>query len=280
MRSLLIISQLLFSILAFCQPATEIWLFDIDKAGKVTNPINVSDNIGYDNQPSFTRGGNQLLYASTRNGQTDIISYDIKSGKKEWLTSTPGSEYSPLHVPGTFTFSTILLEQDGRQLLWNYSLNGGKGEIMVPYIKIGYHTWLDDKTMYAFVLGPDPTFQIIDRATQRAEIIQEKIGRSLSVYEGEIYFIDTSQDAPTLSKYDPANKSIQGLITTPPNSLDFAISSQGSVYMAQEDNILIYHINNSSSWQKLTDLTDFGLSGLSRLAISPDNKKIAIVATE
>lgn len=280
MKNVFTLFALCFAASSLAQPATEVWIFDLAAEGKISQPVNVSKNPGYDNQPSFTRGGNQLLFTSTRNGQTDIVSYDIRRDKKSWLTSTPGSEYSPVQIPGTFTWATILLEEDGRQLLWTYSLNGGAGKILVPFVKIGYQTWLNDEEMFAFVLGPDPTFQRIHISNQRAEIIQEKIGRSLATHKEKIFFIDASTEQSMITQYDPKTEEKTAVIHSIENSQDFTISEDGYLYMGKDDQLFRAKIGVEKEWALVADLTVFGRSQISRLAISPDNSKIAIVTAE
>jgi hypothetical protein len=266
--------------LCWSQPSTEVWLFDISPDGELSNAINVSSNPGYDNQPSFTRGGNKLLFTSTRNGQTDIISYDIRHKEKNWLTTTPGSEYSPTQIPGSYTFSSILLEENGRQLLWLYSLNGGSGEVLIPFVKIGYHTWLNDEELYAFVLGPHPTLQHLNVSTQRAEIIQEDIGRSLLNHNDKIIYVDKSNQSAVITSLDPTDQSRNKIIDTLEGSEDFTISSDGYIYMGKEDKLFRTQLIAGGNWEKVADLSDFGRSGITRLSISPDNSKIAIVLAE
>ena len=76
------------------QSSTEVYLFDLvsnEDVYAISNPINISNNSGYDNQPSFMKHGRAVLYASTRNGQTDIVSYQIRTGKKTCLLYTSPS---------------------------------------------------------------------------------------------------------------------------------------------------------------------------------------------
>jgi hypothetical protein len=85
----------LFSICSFSQPNTEVFLFDINKENGVfqlSNFKNISNNEGYDNQPSFL-DNNTILYAGTRNGQTDIVKYTISNGEMTWICETEGGEY-------------------------------------------------------------------------------------------------------------------------------------------------------------------------------------------
>ena len=79
--------------LIHAQTSTEVYLFDlilVNGQYTLSNPVNISNNTGYDNQPSFMQTGRQVLFASTRNGQTDIVSYNIRTRKKTWLTNTEG----------------------------------------------------------------------------------------------------------------------------------------------------------------------------------------------
>ena len=121
------------------QTSTEIYLFDLGKVNgqyTLTNSVNISNNIGYDNQPSFMRNGRQILFASTRNGQTDIVSYNIRTQKKTWLTNTEGGEYSPLQIGNSNTFSAIRLDPDGYQRLYKYSMYSGSSEELVKDFEI------------------------------------------------------------------------------------------------------------------------------------------------
>lgn len=79
--------------LVFAQNSTEVYLLDLSTDR--TTPTNISQNPGYDNQPSFW-DNEDLLYTRSRDGQTDIVRYKINSKKLEWQTNTlQGSEYSP-----------------------------------------------------------------------------------------------------------------------------------------------------------------------------------------
>ncbi|NNK10426.1 MAG: hypothetical protein HKP08_03705, partial [Flavobacteriaceae bacterium] len=71
----LILSLATTSVLA--QANTEVFLLTLKKTGdniQLGPPKNISNNPGYDNQPSFYND-NLLLFSSTRNGQTDIAAY-------------------------------------------------------------------------------------------------------------------------------------------------------------------------------------------------------------
>ena len=137
-------------------------LEEVDEHVSLSNPLNISDNKGYDNQPSFMLGGRELLFTSSRNGQTDIVRYNIRRRSKTWLTNTEGSEYSPIQIGKSQNFSAILLEKDGTQLLYRYNMRTGEGEVLIPGLKIGYHAWIDRHRLISFVLGDPPSLTVSD----------------------------------------------------------------------------------------------------------------------
>ena len=64
----------------FSQTNTEIYVFDLIKIGDtidLQNSINISNNKGYNSQPSFY-DQNTVIFAASRNGKTDIALYDLK----------------------------------------------------------------------------------------------------------------------------------------------------------------------------------------------------------
>ena len=104
MKQLLLITFLATTCRLLGQPGTEVYLFDIleaeTAAGWLGNPVNISDNPGYDNQPSFWPDGKSVLYARTVGNQTEIARYAIENGPTITVTSTrQGSEYSPTPMP-------------------------------------------------------------------------------------------------------------------------------------------------------------------------------------
>ncbi|MEQ9413990.1 MAG: hypothetical protein RIF39_09170, partial [Cyclobacteriaceae bacterium] len=85
--------------LATSQVGSEIYLFDVQLSGDkmgISNPKNVTNHPGYDNQPSFHSSKSLLFYSSFNDeGRSDIKVYDYKTGQTTSLTSTTEREYSP-----------------------------------------------------------------------------------------------------------------------------------------------------------------------------------------
>ena len=126
----------------FSQTNTDLFLVEInDGKLEINNPLNISNNEGYDNQPSFY-DDDDILFSSTRNGQTDIALYHIKTGAIDWISNTPGGgEYSPTKIPNKEEVSAIRLDTNGLQRLYNYKIRSGEYKELLKDLKVGYHVW-------------------------------------------------------------------------------------------------------------------------------------------
>ncbi len=276
---------LLGSFCSFAQPANEVYLFDLVKNNDgygLTNPINVSNNPGYDNQPSFTADGSLLYFTSLQTDeQTDIIAYDISRQIKTRLTESDGSEYSPTESADAKLISTIILERDGRQLLWKYNKDGSQAQVLIEDLKIGYHCWYDSNTLFSFVLGDPATLQKSDLQTGKNSILDENIGRSLHRIPGKkaISYISKASDVWKIVAYYVKSGKQKVVAETLPNAEDMAWTLDGTIIMGK-DSKLHYRRSKDKSWSILFDLAKFNLSGITRVAVSPDGEKIAVVVNE
>jgi len=282
MKKAIILAAFIYSFHAAAQSATEIYLFDLkfDNASiSLTNPVNISNHTGYDNQPYFLDDGS-LLYVSAMDGQTEVMHY--AQGETQQLTNTPGGEYSPTLMPDKIHFSTIVLEPDGRQLLWKYKLDGTEPEILVPELKIGYHAWANDHVLISFVLGSPNTLEMTDVSTMKSEVITYQVGRSLSRIPGtqKVSFIQMIEGNPSqIKSYDPESGKIVSLVQSLEGSQDYAWASNGTLFMGQGTKLYVWK-EGDSFWRQIANLSEFGLTGITRMSINPAADQIAIVVDE
>ncbi len=284
MRALLSFFVLFVVAKVASQPSTEVYLLDIDLAEDtpaVTNPKNISTNVGYDNQPSFSASGEYLYYTSLQaDNQTDIIQYNLQSGEKVRISESDGSEYSPTEMPDGKGVSTIILKRDGEQLLWRYDLASGKREVLVPELVIGYHCWYDATTIFSFVLGEQSTLQRSNLTTGENVILDQQIGRSLHRIPktSAISYISKKAEAWDIIKYDPATGQSEKIAPTLEGSEDLCWTPDGAIIMGKGSRL--YVLKPGKDWQLIVDFSKFGLAGITRLAMSPAGDKLAVVVNE
>lgn len=277
------IISLILSITAFCQPSTEIYLFDLERNDEglysLVNPINISQNEGYDNQPSFWPNGNSILYARMVNGQTEIARYMIGTGKTKIITNTlQGSEYSPTPTPDG-RISSIRLDTTGLQLLYSYDLQG-KDEVLVEDAVIGYHAWIDDEKLVAFVLGEPSTLQIIDLESLSSKTVAENVGRSLHKIPKSklISYVDKSADQWLIKALNPKKNTKTDIVRTKEGAEDYCWTPRAEIIMGEGNIVWVW--NGRSGWNKIADISSYGLSGITRVAISPEGNQLALVVNQ
>ena len=292
MRFGLVVAALAAVQTATSPPDTEIYLASLSMpAGQLTlgPPVNITGNPGYDNQPSFAPDGRSVLFTSIRGGtQTDIYRYDIAAGRVARVTNTPESEYSPTVTPDEAHISVIRVEADGTQRLWRFTIDGTEPELVLADVKpVGYHAWADDHTLALFVLGQPATLQIADSRTGKADSLVPGINRSIQRIPGGrtisfVQRIPSSEQggAPTLkiNELDPASRRVTLLVNAVAGAreADCAWTPDGMLLMADKD-VLYGWRRGQADWSRLADLATLGLRGVSRLAVSPDGQRIALV---
>ena len=276
-------------------PATEVYLATLSTVdGKLTvgKPENISNSPGYDNQPFFTADG-ALLFTSGRgkvtsncgSPQTDIYRLELKSRSLRQLTETPECEYSPTVAPDG-ALSVIRVEADGTQRLWRFTAEGKDPSLVLTDIKpVGYHAWLDAKTLALFVLGQPATLQIADTATGKGEVLASNIGQSiLRMPNGGVSFVQQSGEGAdrkltitqvTIEGGKPVTKTLTTAVAGAAQA-HLAWAPDGTLLMAHEGTLHAWR--PGGQWRPVADLNAFGLRNVTRLAVSPRGDRIAIVA--
>lgn len=286
MKKLFLLTILFFTTIAsVAQSSTEVYLFDLKETKNgfsISNPLNISNNDGYDNQPSFTDDGKTMLFSSTRNNQTDILWYHIQSGTKKWISETPGGEYSPVLMPDGKHISAVRLDPDGLQLLYKYSIADGSSEVLVPDLKIGYYTWFLNSRLIAFVLGEPATLQEIDLDSRKAQIMYTNPGRSIHYIPStkKYSFVDKSDSVNwKIMEAVPGNSEWTSEITpTLTNSEDMVWLDVNTIVMGKKEHLYFFdRQQESKGWQVFADLSEYNLSDISRLAFK--GGKLAIVVS-
>ena len=282
------------SLFSYAQlPNTDVWLLDIKEKNGVfifTNPVNATNREGYDNQPEFSPDSKYILYSSVHEDkQADIYKYDIASKTVSRVTNSPESEYSPTFMPGGKRISSVLVEKDSAQRLWCFSLDGKDPQLVTSNVdSVGYHCWINKDSVVLFILTNPFTLQSVNIKEQRPVIIASNIGRSIHEQKESVLFTQEDRVPPSalavgqdsvkrwVCSVDGKGK-ISRLVVCPKGSEDFALLKDGTIMTANINKLLKFEPNKDKDWKEIADLSSFGITKITRIAISPDQKKIAVV---
>jgi dipeptidyl aminopeptidase/acylaminoacyl peptidase len=266
----------------------EIYLVSVsDAGGKIMlgKPVNITNRVGYDNQPTWSPNGREIFYTSTReDGQADIYRYNIAAKTSQRLTTTsPESEYSATVMPSKERLSVVRVERDSTQRLWSFNLNGSDDRLVLPDMKpVGYHAWIDPWRVALYVLGKPNSLVVANLNTGVREVVAQDVGRSLVPLpngRGFIYLAHhDSSWVVTEVRLNRSNDSISVArpLVAVPAGMDY-VAWIGSTLIGGNGSKM-YTWRQGGEWTEVADFSADGVTHITRLALSPDGSSLAIVA--
>ena len=289
MKLIVTLAILLSGCPVLAQTASEIHLFDLNHhqdSITLTNPRNISQHPGYDNQPFFHPEQPIIFYSSfNEDGRADLRSYDIATRQARNFTQTDEREYSPTVTPDRKFLSCILQRDNEAQDLVKYPLTGGPPIVLIDSLKIGYHTWINQNELLLFVLGEPMTLRHFNMTSGEDRILAQNIGRSLHRIPGQekMSFIQKSENEQDwkIMSYDPVSHELETLVPTLPGREDLTWTPDGKILMSDGANIFLHDPASPEkpTWAQVA-MSNTKLRGITRMAISPDGKRLALVAEE
>lgn len=269
-------------------PAYEIYLFDLSaKKNSVTiaNAKNITNHKGYDNQPSFHPVAPTIYYSSFNDeGRSDIRMYNYEDGTTKNITETPEREYSPTVTPDRDHLSCIIQRDNNAQDLGKYHIDGGAAaDVIIDNMIVGYHAWADNSHLVLFVLGTPNTLHYLQLPTKKDTILAENVGRSLQRIPKQpaISFVHKLSETDwQIKKFDTHAMNITVIANTLPGREDLCWLPDGKILMSDGTSLYFMKPGPNAQWQKIEAAGLALPKGITRLAVSSDGKKLAVVVDE
>lgn len=268
---------------------TDVWLFRYQYAmGKydIKSGFNLSNHEGYDSQPSFSENGSYMLWTSERDsGQTEIYRYDLSGKSSKRLTQTSVSEYSPTFMSGGKYISAVVVEPDSSQRLWKYNKTNLKSEVILPKVfGVGYHTWMDEHTLFLFLLTEPFSMVMCDTKSQVTKTVATDIGRCMNTYKTDkrkllLYTQKDGDGKMWIKAVDKLGITAPEFTPIPclEGSEDYGVDKRGFLIMGSGTKLYSWRIGTDTQWQLFADLSTYGVHAITRIAVSPDGMTLALV---
>lgn len=282
-----LIILLYFPSIAQNPPDTEIFLFNIEKKNgifQVEKGRNISQNPGYDNQPSFYTN-DLVIYARTRNGQTDIAGYNLVINEDLWYSNTKqGGEYSPKRIPESTKIAAVRLDTTGLQRLYQYDMETQEGRILIPELKVGYFAFLNENKLITAVLTESRMDLVLNHLNgETSETLASNIGRSLHKVPdtGSISYTVLNEEKNLdlyLMDFKEGEPSSFFVCTLPAGVQDYVWLDQDQILIGNDEKLFFYKVLGHPEWTAVADLSDYNLRNITRIAISEDGNTIALAA--
>lgn len=285
--------EILFQSNILAQGETQLYLFNLTKTpegqyhvygAKLLSGFNPG---GYTNQPFFTHYGDILVSVRKKGElQNDIWLLSLGAKKYRQLTNTRSNEYSPQLEQNKLYYS-VVRQVEGEpidQQVFQFPVSGGQYESLTPDIKdIGYYAWLKPGELALYRIENESN-RLVSYVTvdHKSKPITTAVGRTLiSDGKGGIYYIHKfSETYWYLKKYNNASAVIDVIAETPSRSEDFALAQDGTFFMGKDQKLMYLSATDKNTWKECADLSMYGIQHITRMALSPDGKQLAVVATK
>ena len=290
--------QLLIGFVALAQdtqpalelPECDIFLFDLtetDDGLTISDAKNITDRPGYDNQPWFTPESLSILFsANGKPDRTDVFEYFIESGETKQLTDTPDQEYSPQISPDDQTLSFVTDGATANQSIWFTKREGGKEEWLLANQgerePVGYYSW-NHKTDYILYWSRYGfSIRLVHRTKDLSHYVTGNAPpTSPHIIPGTDKFSFLHQQANGeiwIKELDPESLAVRPLVAISGSNRNYGWTPNGKV-LRVEAGELNWWSSGSDGWQTVADLNDLGLQAVTRVAVSPDGSKLAVVGS-
>jgi hypothetical protein len=273
---------------SLAQNATEIFLCDFsEENGNIilTNPKNITERIGYDNQPYFHPTQELIYYSARENDQTDIWAFNYKTGAKTRFTNSVDSEYSPTIIPGDEYLSCIVQrKKTGYQDLVIFPLQKSTtSEIILKSEevgRVGYQAWLTDNEYITFILGDPHKLYFRNLKSKTDTLIASGINRSLHKIpsQNSFSFVQEVENKSVIKSFDVKTKQIKTLAESNMDSEHFNVWTESGILLESYDSGIRFFRNSSQKWDEVDLPSNLPKKRISRMAIK--DHKIALVLEE
>lgn len=280
-----IIISVLFGQTFYAQaPDSEIYLFSINKKDNkysFADGKNITNNKGYDNQPSFALDGKSILFTSIRNGEdSDIYEYNLANGKTIQITTSDDSEYTAKE----FDKNTINFVREGKgqeMTVWKYDRRTKKEtnalKIKDPIAYYAFNKQGDGLVWvrYAFFMNWVNTDKSINKYV--ANYAQPSVPHLIPKTDKFSFMQRQPDDELWIKEFDPKTQAVRPIVNSKDEKKDYCWMPDGSLLIGSGSKLYRFDEKTDKTWQMLADLKDFGVTNITRMSVSLDGKHIALV---
>lgn len=175
------------------------------------------------------------------------------------------------------SFSAVVAS-DEQQTLWRYHHDKPVEQLSGPVEPVGYHAWVNKDQLAMFRLANPHELVLYKLGNDKHELLAKDIGRCLvSKNNGdEFFFVQNQERSKAIYTYSLQQRKASKVITLLEGSEDFAYHPEIGLIHSNGAR-LFFSLAPFEQWSSLPTNSDIKLFNISRLAISPNAKWLAVV---
>ncbi len=263
-------------------PNTDLFLFELDvkNNGLIKSGKNITNRVGYDNQPSFSQNQKSIYYTSIKEDkQADVYSYQISSNKTKQLTKTIESEYSPTEVNFKKAIATVSVLKDSSQIIRFYDT---KTFTVIPteldkIDSVGYYTFLNSDTVIYYKLTEPHSLRFHSLSTGEDKFLCKHPTRTFKAINRSQLIYGVKDSVRTrYFIYDFVLRKANLFATIDNVCEDIVWHPVKGLCVSNGVQIMNYNTNNEK-WNVLYDFSTYGVKKITRFCFSNSGKHIVLV---
>ena len=274
-------------------PECDIFLFDISESKEsitISNARNVTKRPGYDNQPWFTPDGKSFLFTANHAAdRTDVFEYFIESGETKQVTDSASQEYSPQISPDNQRLSFVTDGEDANQSIsWMERKSGAdaKPKWLLKHMgdrePVGYYSWNHETGYILFWSRYGYCMKLVHESKKESHYITgNAVPSSPYIIPGTKRFSFVHQQGNGevwIKELDPETRAVRPLTRVVGSSnRNYGWTPDRSIVMCESGKLHRWNESVEGGWKEVADLAELGITGATRVAVSPDGKHLAVV---
>ena len=225
------------------------------------------------------------MFTSERNFQNDIVEYNSLDKSLKYLTNTLTSEYSPIRFKKN-KITAVSLDKKGEQYLRIYDIKNNIYNIPFKDKIVGYYNYskkIKNLIISSVLENNELVLYTTNLKTKQHFYVDNNTGRSIhnipknKFGEEKISYISKKDSKWNINYVDLSSYKTKTITTTLNNNEDICWFKDGSILTSHKNNLYIFNTKYSNDWILLCSLEKYGITNISRMAVNPDNDKLALV---
>lgn len=202
---------------------------------------NITQNSGYDTDPSWSPDGSQLVFSSSRQGAWDIYLYDLKTQKTTPLITSKSMDNQARWSPDGQSIA-FLSRRDGLSQIYLYDMASNKVSRLTHTKQAAFHpSWSENGESIIFDqrVGEKSIIYQLDIRSGKHQQLYESDRSSIAgkLIDGKLYVTAKGQSSWDIVKYDIHSKLIS----------DVAVSSLDEMKadLSPLHNLMVYSVKQA-----------------------------------